>query len=38
LHDEVDLATVTADVPQTIRIVLAPTALGVWLRRVDVGW
>jgi hypothetical protein len=37
LHDEVDLASVTADVSQTIRIALAITALGVWLRRGDVG-
>ncbi len=32
LRDEVDLATVTVDLDATVRGVMAPTAMGVWLR------
>ncbi len=32
LRDEVDLATVTADLDATVRGVMAPTAMSVWLR------
>lgn len=32
LRDEVDIATVTGDLEATIRVVLNPTALGLWLR------
>ncbi len=32
LRDEVDLATVTADLDATVRGVMAPTGLSVWLR------
>jgi len=32
LRDEVDLTTVTADLDATVRGVMAPTAMGVWLR------
>ncbi len=33
LRDEVDMGTVTADLTGTARAALAPTALGVWIRR-----
>ena len=32
LRDEVDIATVTADLDATVRASLAPTSLGIWLR------
>lgn len=32
LRDEVDIATVTADLDVTVRIALKPTLLGLWLR------
>jgi hypothetical protein len=33
LRDEVDIATVTQDLDATVRTVLKPSALGLWLRR-----
>ena len=33
LRDEVDLAAVTSDLSQTTIVALAPSTLGVWIRR-----